>query len=139
MRPLTEKEMKSLAPGKWYKIKGTKVWDPQQKKYVEKTARGVYLPKPTIKPKTIAEFHRTIVDRFPVDSRGKRPVPGGDDSGKTGSMEGRKPTRLVQQARMALSYVYGLGSRLYRFLAGWARTGVARNIVGALRGLFGGA
>ena len=136
MRPLTEKEMKSLPPGKWYKIKGTKTWDPQQKKYVEKTERGVYVPKP--KPKMYGNLPASAIDRLNVDNGRVRSVPGGYDPGKAGPVARRKSSSLVQQASLALSSLYGFFSRVGHLLARFG--GRVRSLaLGAVRHLSGRA
>lgn len=136
MRPLTEKEMKSLPPGKWYKIKGTKTWDPQLGKYVEKKERGVYLPKP--KPKMHGNLPASVIDRVRMDNGNIKPIPGGHDSGKAGAMARRKPSGLGQQASLALSALYGFHSRVGHLLARFG--GRVRSLaLGAVRHLSGRA
>lgn len=109
MRPLTAKELKSLPHGKWYKIKGTKTFDPSLGKYVEKTERGVYVPKP--KPKMYGNLPASVIDRVNVDNGRVKPVSGGHDSGKVGPTIRRNVPGLGQQAALALSSVHGFLSR----------------------------
>lgn len=136
MRPLTAKELKSLPPGKWYKIKGTKTFDPSLGKYVEKTERGVYLPKP--KPKMYGNLPASVIDRINVDNGRVKSVSGGHDPGKIGPMAGRKPSFVGKQAALALSALHGFASWVRHLLA---RTGrrVRSLALGAVRRLFGRA
>ena len=136
MRPLTAKELKSLPPGKWYKIKGTKTFDPSLGKYVEKTERGVYVPKP--KPKMYGNLPASVIDRVNVDNGRVKPVSGGHDPGKIGPMAGRKPSFVGKQAALALSSVHGFLSRNGNvFLRPFLR--IRSLAVAAVRRLFGRA
>ena len=134
MRPLTEKEMKSLPPGRWYKIKGTKTWDPSLGKYVEKKERGVYVPKP--KPKMYGNLPASVIDRVGVDNGSVGTVPRGHDPRKVGPVARRKSSFVAQQTALALSAVHGFLSWVGHLLA---RTGgrIRSLALGAVRHLPG--
>ena len=134
MKPLTEKEMKSLPPGKWYKIKGTKTFDPSLGRYVEKTERGVYVPKP--KPKMYGNLPASVIDRINVDNRRVSSFSGGHDPGKAGPVARRKSSFVDQQAALALSAVHGFLSRVDHLLAGIGRR-IRSVVVDSVRHLFG--
>lgn len=136
MRPLTEKEMKSLPPGKWYKIKGTKTWDPSLGKYVEKKERGVYVPKP--KPKMYGNLPASVIDRVGLDNGRVKSVSGGHDPGTPGPMARRKSSFVGQQAALAMSALHGFASWFRHLLV---RTGgrIRSLALGAVRHLFGRA
>ena len=88
---------------------------PPAKEIVEKTERGVYVPKP--KPKMYGNLPASAIDRLNVDNGRVRSVSGGHDPGKAGPTARRKPSSLGKQASLALSALYGFRSRLGHLLA----------------------